>query len=107
MTQRNLTLEGVSVLVKEATLRICSYVHHTPLLATPTLSEETSASIFLKLENEQVTGSFKVRGAFNKIGVLADKGVTKVYTASTGNHGLACVSKLFFIVQLQYCINIV
>ncbi|XP_042240509.1 L-threonine dehydratase catabolic TdcB-like [Homarus americanus] len=90
MTQRNLTLEGVSVLVKEATLRICSYVHHTPLLATPTLSEETSASIFLKLENEQVTGSFKVRGAFNKIGVLADKGVTKVYTASTGNHGLAC-----------------
>ena len=48
------------------------------------------------LESEQLTGSFKVRGAFNKLLQLLETNPeirkTGVYTASSGNHGLACVS---------------
>ncbi|CAL4121232.1 unnamed protein product, partial [Meganyctiphanes norvegica] len=50
-------------------------------------------AVYLRLKNEQVTGSFKARGAFNKCLILkeASKG-TKItaLTSSTGNHGLAC-----------------
>ena len=49
------------------------------------------------LENEQLTGSFKIRGAFNKLltlsaasDVIKQKGII---TASSGNHGMACVTK--------------
>ena len=44
------------------------------------------------LESEQLTGAFKVRGAFNKLSKLKEeKGHQTIYTASSGNHGLACV----------------
>jgi len=53
-------------------------------------SQRTGASVFLKLENRQITGSFKLRGATNKLLSLStaerEQGVV---TASTGNHGLA------------------
>lgn len=70
--------------------RIAPYIVRTPLVYSPALSNETSSSIYLKLETLQPTGAFKVRGAANKIVSLTDeekkRGVT---TFSTGNHGMA------------------
>lgn len=61
----------------------------TPLQKSVILSEQTGANLYLKYENEQVTGSFKLRGATNNIAQLnhaqREKGII---TASSGNHGL-------------------
>ncbi len=68
--------------------RIRPHIVETPLLPSPLLSERTGAVVFLKLENRQTTGSFKLRGATNKLLGLSS-GERGVVTASTGNHGLA------------------
>lgn len=81
----------VAHMVKEAESRIRQYILHTPLIYSPRLSKDSGVEVYLKLENEQWTGSFKARGAFNKLCVLKTEGVSKVYTASTGNHGMASV----------------
>lgn len=68
-------------------------MRRTPLERSPTLSSELSAQVHLKLENLQRTGSFKLRGATNKLLVLDE--VTRargVVAASTGNHGAAVAS---------------
>jgi threonine dehydratase len=68
--------------------RIVPLVRHTPLVACPWLSETTGGSVRLKLENQQLTGSFKVRGAANKLLSLnAEDKARGVITVSTGNHG--------------------
>ncbi|MBW2647782.1 MAG: threonine ammonia-lyase [Deltaproteobacteria bacterium] len=60
---------------------------HTPLVEEEALSRICDARVFLKLESLQHTGSFKVRGAFNKIAGLSDAERAKgVITASAGNH---------------------
>ncbi|MEA3190219.1 MAG: threonine dehydratase [Thermoplasmata archaeon] len=60
---------------------------HTPMKRSSTLGEMTGADFHLKLENFQVTGSFKVRGALNKIHRLdADERRRGVVAASAGNH---------------------
>lgn len=70
--------------------RIAPYVTRTPLVYSPELSEKTGANIYLKLENLQAIGAFKVRGAANKILSLTDEQRAKgVSTFSTGNHGMA------------------
>ena len=70
--------------------RIRSRILETPLQLAGSLSEEYGCGVFLKLENEQVTGSFKARGALNRILSCTDKQRSRgVITASTGNHGLA------------------
>ena len=64
--------------------------HHivkTPLLFSERLSDEINSNVFLKLENLQKTGSFKARGALNKI--LNIKNTKNVVAASSGNHGAA------------------
>jgi threonine dehydratase len=77
-----------SILAAES--RIRPHVAETPLLLSPILSERTEATVFLKLENRQITGSFKLRGATNKLaGLSAEERARGVVTASTGNHGLA------------------
>jgi threonine dehydratase len=69
---------------------IRSYIRKTPLEYSPQLSELCGCKVYLKLENWQVTGSFKVRGALNKILPLRGKGNRPgVVTASTGNHAAA------------------
>ncbi len=77
-------------LVRQASKRIEGLVRHTPLEYARALSRETGAEVFLKLELFQTTGSFKLRGAANKLLSLPpsirDQGVI---TASTGNHGAA------------------
>lgn len=75
--------------VLSAEARIREYIRETPLTYSPYLSNFCKCNIFLKLENLQLTGSFKVRGAFNKLLSLTTKQRDKgVITASTGNHGL-------------------
>ncbi len=62
-------------------------IEHTPVLRAEKLSEATGAEVFLKLENLQHTGSFKVRGAYNRIANLsADDREAGVICASAGNH---------------------
>ena len=66
---------------------IRKYINKTPLSYSERLSNECGSKIFLKLENLQKTGSFKVRGALNKIvNMESDR---PVVTASSGNHGAA------------------
>ena len=70
--------------------RIRPFVLETPLVHSHALSERTGAEVFLKLENRQHTGSFKLRGAANKLYSLsAQERAHGVITASSGNHGLA------------------
>ena len=75
--------------IEEAHLRIKEDVRFTPLQYSPTLSNRSNAEVYLKLENFQVTGSFKARGATNKTRILFDQGHTSIVTASSGNHGSA------------------
>ncbi len=67
---------------------------HTPLEPSPTLADESgSAEVRLKLELLQPTGAFKIRGAFNKVALIAaDTPDARLVTASTGNHGIAVAS---------------
>lgn len=65
-------------------------VRHTPLEASPTLSKHVGLPVYLKLENLQITGSFKVRGALFAMSQLsADVRAKGVVTCSAGNHGKA------------------
>ncbi|MEM1137191.1 MAG: threonine/serine dehydratase [Bacteroidota bacterium] len=74
----------------KAEYRIRKYIYETPLEYSPYLSLLTGAEVFLKLENLQLTGSFKIRGAFNKLLSLEEDDCQKVpITSSTGNHALA------------------
>ena len=62
-------------------------LHHTPLTASRTLSEMTGADIYLKAENMQRSGSFKVRGASYKLSRLGEQECRRgVIAASAGNH---------------------
>jgi threonine dehydratase len=69
--------------------RLAGRVTHTPLVESASLSLRAGVPVYLKLETVQPTGSFKVRGATNTLAQMAAEGVTKVVTASTGNHGRA------------------
>ena len=75
--------------VYAAAKRIRSHLVRTPLRRSPALSAIAGGDVFLKLETEQVTGSFKPRGAFNAIAALDDATRRKgVVASSAGNHGL-------------------
>jgi len=79
----------------KAELRIRPYILKTPLLLSTYLTSETHSNVYLKLESEQYTGSFKVRGATNKVMSLTGEEKQKgVITASTGNHGQALAMAL-------------
>ncbi len=69
--------------INEAAGRIGPFVHKTPLVYSNSFSAMAGADVFLKAENLQKTGSFKVRGAFNRI---VDVRGEKVIAASMGNH---------------------
>lgn len=75
--------------IKRAAQDIQPFVLRTPLLYSSWLSAITGGKVYLKMESEQITGSFKARGAANKIlEVKSSSPNYKVITASTGNHGL-------------------
>ena len=74
--------------IEAAKIRISPHIIHTPLVYSPTISEMTGANVYLKLETLQKAGSFKVRGATNKILSTRDSFLNHgVVAASAGNHG--------------------
>ncbi len=65
-------------------------VRHTPLERSYPLSERVGADVFVKWENQQLCGAFKIRGALNKLFSLSDAERARgVVTASSGNHAQA------------------
>ena len=73
--------------IKKARERLKDIVYNTPFPNAPKLSQEVGNEIYLKKENLQTTGSFKLRGAFNKIASLPEEKRKKgVIAASAGNH---------------------
>jgi len=70
--------------------RIASIARRTPLVHSPLLTKHVGSSVHLKLESLQETGSFKIRGAANKmLNLTAEEKARGVVTGSTGNHGRA------------------
>ncbi|WP_134668339.1 threonine ammonia-lyase [Halorussus marinus] len=73
--------------VRDARDRVAETARRTPLDYSHTFSEMTGAEVHLKLETFQRTGSFKIRGATNRIATLSDdERAAGVVTASAGNH---------------------
>src|ERR1700744_2529784 len=73
--------------VEAAAKRLAGVAIRTPLVNSPVLDERLGARVFLKCETLQRTGSFKFRGAFNKISsILAEKRSGGVVAYSSGNH---------------------
>lgn len=84
-------------LVLQAQQRLAGYLHRTPLVHSQTLSERLGTEVYLKLECLQKTGSFKPRGAFNKMLTLTDaEKQAGVVATSGGNHaqGVAYAARL-------------
>lgn len=70
--------------------RLQGRINKTPLIYSDLLSEQTGAEVYIKMEALQKTGSFKVRGALNKIDSLSAEELQRgVVTASAGNHAQA------------------
>ena len=73
--------------IYEAKERIAGVVANTPFSYAPHLSQLSQSEVYLKKENLQVTGAFKIRGAYNKIASLSDaQRACGVVAASAGNH---------------------
>jgi threonine dehydratase len=68
---------------------VTSFLRPTPLIRYEGLSRLLEAEVFVKHENHNQTGSFKIRGGVNLMRHLSRHGVTGVITFSTGNHGLS------------------
>ena len=84
--------------IKKAQSRLDGVIHHTSFSYAPILSEMSGYEVYLKKENLQRTGAFKLRGAFNKIATLVEEGKKGgVVAASAGNHaqGVAFSAKHF------------
>ena len=78
-------------MVPQAMLRIRPFIRQTMLDPSPYYSQLSGADVYFKCENLQHTGSFKARGALNKILSLSEQERERgIVTASTGNHGAAC-----------------
>lgn len=76
--------------VQSASDRIQGVAHHTPVLTSTTLNEQTGARIYFKAENQQRMGAFKFRGAYNAISQFTpDQMDAGVIAFSSGNHAQA------------------
>jgi threonine dehydratase len=83
------TAPGLSE-IREARARLEGHARVTPVYGTETLTKRLGREVWLKTENLQRTGSFKIRGAVNKIATLSDRERRAgVVAASAGNHGQA------------------
>lgn len=82
--------------IKEAQKRLEGVIKKTPLMYTDVFSDLSGNQVYMKPENLQKTGAFKIRGAFNKIAQLSDDEKSKgLVTSSAGNHaqGVAYAAK--------------
>jgi threonine dehydratase len=86
-------------LIREAASRVYSVVQETPLVPLPRNAQmPNSAVVYAKLEQLQITGSFKLRGAANKLMSLSPReAAAGVITSSTGNHGLGVAAAAKFL----------
>ncbi|MCW4031389.1 MAG: pyridoxal-phosphate dependent enzyme, partial [Candidatus Bathyarchaeota archaeon] len=76
--------------IQEARKTIAPFIKCTPLVQSHFLTTFCECPLFLKLENLQITGSFKPRGVFNKLlNLKPEEKETGLITASAGNHGQA------------------
>src|SRR5262245_38216086 len=76
--------------VEHARELLSQYLRPTRLLKAESLAQRSGASVFLKIESDLPTGSFKPRGALNALlTTAAQQPVAGVVAASTGNHGAA------------------
>lgn len=69
--------------------RIMNIAKKTPIIKSHQLSDRVGAQVFLKSEHLQTTGSFKIRGATNRVMQAKEEGARLVTAASSGNHGQA------------------
>lgn len=89
--------------IYQANERIRGIIVETPFAYAPRLSEQCGIEVYLKSENLQVTGAFKIRGAYNKIASLnVSERACGVIAASAGNHaqGVAMAAQIFGIKAL-------
>lgn len=85
LTKSTVTIQSVL----QAHARIRSFVRHTPLEYSIHLSRQTSAEVYLKMENLQFSGSFKPRGSFNRLLKLNEaERLRGVIAPTAGNHGI-------------------
>jgi len=85
-----ITSPNILQAILQAEQKIRPYIRKTPLEYSHLLSKKTGSQVYLKLENLQCTGSFKVRGAMNALLSLPKEQCgTGVVAASSGNHGIA------------------
>ena len=91
--------------VEAAARRIAGMAVETPLLESPALNERVGGRVFLKPESLQRTGSFKFRGAYNKLKRLGEQGGARggVVAFSSGNHaqGVAAAAQLLGVSRLR------
>lgn len=81
--------------IRAAQKRIREVIQHTSLIHSPVFSRECGTEVYLKLENLQYTGSFKLRGASNKIARLLEQNAIRpagIIAASAGNHAQGVAS---------------
>lgn len=93
---RILATHSVSIISRTATAataaakRIAGHIERTPLRRSASFSDALAADVYFKLENRQTTGSFKLRGATNRLLTLAEEQrALGCVAASSGNHGAA------------------
>ena len=81
----------INQLILDASSRIKPFIRKTTFSYSEFFSKLIDGEVYFKLENQQFTGSFKARGALNKIFTLNESGksINSVISASTGNHGAA------------------
>jgi threonine dehydratase len=75
--------------IARAQAAVADVARHTPVLPSATLSERCGGDVVLKAESLQRTGSFKIRGALNKLAALGDGCARGVVCGSAGNHAQA------------------
>ena len=77
--------------------RISNYLVDTPIVSSDSLNKKLNAKVFLKNEVEQLTGSFKIRGALSALSNLKKQGVKGVVAYSSGNHaqGVSKAAQIF------------
>src|SRR5215468_8756296 len=91
------TILPIAADIEAASQRLAGVAVRTPLINAPVLDDAVGARVFLKAETLQRTGSFKFRGAYNKISSIpAEKRAAGVVAYSSGNHaqGVAAAAKL-------------
>jgi threonine dehydratase len=96
-TTAHLTPETALPEIRRAAERLAPYVRRTPTVYSYTFSEQAGCDVWLKLESLQRTGSFKIRGALNKVLTLPREQLERgLVAASAGNHaqGVALAAKL-------------